>query len=179
MLKTETILHNNMKEINKDIFEWIEENKEGNVVILMHCISSDVALGAGIAKVIDEKYQERERILRFLPEKVDKLHWDGRGYGVITPLLNVKDVSSCFQICNLVTKEKYWQKPTYTSLFESLKHVKPILKVIDSYAKRDGLKLKIVMPKIGCGLDKLNWIRVKEIVTLWAGLDFDITVCYL
>lgn len=166
-----------MNLVNKDIFKWIEENKEGNVIVLVHCISSDAALGAGIAKAIDEKYQERERILKFFGEQ---LHWNGHGYGIITPLLlNIEDVSSCFQICNLVTKEKYWQKPTYTSLSEALDYVKPILKVIDSYAKRDRLKLKIVMPKIGCGLDKLDWTRVREIVALWASLDIDVTVCYI
>lgn len=168
-----------MKIINKDIFKWIEENKEGNVIVLVHCISSDIALGAGIAKAIDERYQERERILKFFTEKGERLHWNDHGYGVITPLLNVEDVSSRFQICNLITKEKYWQKPTYTSLFESLEYVKQTLRAIDDYAKRDGLKLKIVMPKIGCGLDRLNWDRVKEMIAQWAGLDFDVTVCYL
>lgn len=165
-----------MNLVNKDIFEWIEENKEGNVIVLVHCISSDAALGAGIAKTIDEKYQERERILKFFGEQ---LHWNGHGYGIITPLLNIEDVSSHLQICNLITKEKYWQKPTYTSLFESLEYVKQTLKAIEDYAKRDGLKLKIVMPKIGCGLDKLDWTRVREIVALWAGLDIAVTVCYI
>lgn len=165
-----------MNLINKDIFKWIEENKEGNVIVLVHCISSDAALGAGIAKAIDEKYQERERLLKFFGEH---LHWDGHGYGIITPLLNIEDVSSRFQICNLITKEKYWQKPTYTSLFESLEYVKQTLKAVEDYAKRDGLKLKIVMPKIGCGLDRLSWPRVKEMIAQWAELEFDVTVCYL
>lgn len=165
-----------MNLINKDIFEWIEENKEDNVIVLMHCISSDWALGAGIAKIIDEKFQEKESLKRTFPEKPE---WKGKGFGLITPRSTLEEVSTHLYICNLVTKEHYWDKPTYTTLSDSLENVKSLLQILKSKAKEKNLDFKIVMPKIGCGLDKLDWTRVREIVALWAGLDFDITVCYI
>ena len=49
----------------------------------------------------------------------------------------------------LITKEKYWQKPSLNSLVNSLKHMNELM---------NKYKLKSVsMPKIGCGLDKLEW----------------------
>lgn len=37
------------------------------------------------------------------------------------------------------------------------------------------------MPKIGCGLDKLKWNKVKEILFLmyFKNIDVEILVCYL
>lgn len=165
-----------MREINKDIFEWIEENRKDNKVILIHCISSDWALGAGIAKAIDEKFQEKESLKRAFPEKPE---WKGKGFGLITPRPTLEEVSPHLYICNLVTKEHYWNKPTYTTLSDSLENVKALLQVLKSKAKEEKLGFKIVMPRIGCGLDKLRWSSVKEIVLQWAGVDFDVTVCYL
>lgn len=165
-----------MQEINKDIFEWIEENKKDNVIVLMHCISNDCALGAGIAKAIDEKFQEKESIKRAFGEN---LSWYGHGYNLTTGHLTIEDVSPRIFVCNLVTKEFYWNKPTYTTLHEALESSKGLLQATARFAKREGLEMKIVMPKIGCGLDKLDWNRVKEMLIQYAGLDFDITVCYL
>lgn len=165
-----------MNLINKDIFKWIEENKEDNVIVLIHCISSDWALGAGIAKAIDEKFQEKESLKRAFPEKPE---WKGKGFGLITPRPTLEELSPHLYICNLVTKEHYWDKPTYTTLSDSLENVKSLLQILKSKAKEENLDFKIVMPKIGCGLDKLDWTRVREIVALWAGLDIDVTVCYI
>ena len=56
----------------------------------------------------------------------------------------------------LVTKEKYWYKPTYKSLESSLVALNKELE------KRNIFKLSI--PRIGCGLDNLNWEKVKIII---------------
>ena len=38
----------------------------------------------------------------------------------------------------------------------------------------------IAMPKIGCGLDKLEWSKVKAIIEeVFAGTDIEILICYL
>lgn len=167
-----------MKEINKDIFEWVEENRKENVIILMHCISSDWALGAGIAKAIDEKFQEKESLKRFLYNG-DRPDWTGHGFALTCPHPTIEEVCPHVHVCNLVTKEHYWDKPTYTTLDEALTYCRQMLITMSQYAKRDNLGFKIVMPKIGCGLDKLDWRRVREMVALWAGMDFDVTVCYI
>ena len=38
----------------------------------------------------------------------------------------------------------------------------------------------IAMPKIGCGLDRLQWDKVKEIIiNTFKDIDLEILVCYL
>lgn len=56
----------------------------------------------------------------------------------------------------LVTKEKYNYKPTYTTLKSSLIKMKDI--ILEKKVN------ELAMPKIGCGLDNLNWPRVKNII---------------
>jgi O-acetyl-ADP-ribose deacetylase (regulator of RNase III) len=59
-------------------------------------------------------------------------------------------------VFNLVTKEHYYGKPTYGTLRSSLSRMKP---------QCDNLQItKVAMPKIGCGLDGLDWERVKKII---------------
>ena len=71
---------------------------------LAHCISADFALGAGIAKTFDNVYDIRHKLFTF---------YDGYEYREGDALI----VDNVF---NLVTKPKYYKKPTYYSLRESL-----------------------------------------------------------
>lgn len=76
------------------------------------------------------------------------------------------------RVFNLVTKQKYWQKPTYATLEGA---------VIDmrNQAVRLGIS-KIAMPKIGCGLDRLSWAKVSEIIkNTFADTNIDIVIRYL
>lgn len=56
----------------------------------------------------------------------------------------------------LITKEHYYDKPTYQTLHQSLE------------AMRDHIMLNdvkvLAMPKIGCGLDGLQWPKVKDLI---------------
>ena len=73
---------------------------------------------------------------------------------------------------NLITKQKYWQKPTYETLKMTLEELK-------SCCVRNDI-FYIAMPKIGCGLDKLEWSKVKAIIEeVFAGTDIEILICYL
>ena len=56
----------------------------------------------------------------------------------------------------LVTKQKCRQKPTYETLEESLKEMK-------RHCKANNVN-HLCMPKIGCGLDGLEWTKVSEII---------------
>ena len=39
---------------------------------------------------------------------------------------------------------------------------------------------KLVMPKIGCGLDRLSWDKVEPMIQeIFKDLDIEIVVCYL
>ena len=79
--------------------------------ILAHCISADFALGAGIAV----KFREmgvKDELMRLCKKD------DWRGFGYMLP------TSSGRKTCNLITKQKYWYKPTYTTLRQSLEALK-------------------------------------------------------
>lgn len=56
----------------------------------------------------------------------------------------------------LVTKERYYNRPTYETLKSSLVKMKEIMEA-------NGLR-DLAMPRIGCGLDGLEWSRVKGII---------------
>lgn len=108
-----------------------------------HCISSDFALGAGIAKAFAKMSVKKK-----LVEQYQKL-WQGRGYCLFTEMDSVL-------VANLVTKERYFHKPTLETLRQSLEDLR-------KQSVERGLK-KLAMPKIGCGLDKLDWNNVREII---------------
>ena len=129
------------REIKGDLFTAPRDN------ILVHCISADHAMGAGIAKKFTEM-GIKDAIAGYCRP------WKGVGYAFF----------ACSKFCpwyvmNLVTKEKYWMKPTYTTLRQSLEEMKNILSVMNKTFKG-----KISMPRIGCGLDRLEWNKVREIV---------------
>ena len=123
---------------------------------LAHCISADFALGAGIAKAFDNVYNMKFKLYRNYPDYE---------YGGGDALL----INNTF---NLVTKNKYWHKPTYESLKEALEMMKEVMEFEDV--------TKLAMPKIGCGLDKLSWDRVYDIICdVFYDADVEIVICEL
>lgn len=126
---------------------------------LCHCISLDFALGAGIAKAFAKMGVKKQ-----LCEKYPK-QWQGRGYCLITETNGVT-------VGNLVTKERYFHKPTLETLRQALE---------DFCAQALEMKLtKIAMPRIGCGLDKLDWEDVRGIINaVFGGTELEILVHYL
>lgn len=69
----------------------------------------------------------------------------------------------------LITKEKYWQKPTLSALRASLESMRNHMMLNDI--------TRVAMPRIGCGLDGLVWPEVKEIIAqVFADYDCTITV---
>ena len=69
----------------------------------------------------------------------------------------------------LITKEKYWNKPTYQTLRNSLEAMR-------SHCQKNRVT-NVSMPRIGCGLDGLNWNKVVEIVKgVFSNTDISITV---
>ena len=146
----------NYSEVKRDLFTLPSD------YMLVHCISSDFAMGAGIAKVFRDKYGIRDSIIDI------RKPWKGRGRCIFA-----QSPQCPWSVANLVTKEKYFGKPTYKTLEESLKALKKGL-TVHPEIKRIG------MPLIGCGLDKLEWDRVYElIVSTFKGMDIEITVCKL
>ena len=132
---------------------------------LCHCISADFALGAGIAKKFALKGVKKE-LLNLYKKGI----WCGNGYALIC---HYDDIDSIRSVVNLVTKEKYYYKPTYQTLKESLVDMKCCYLV--NFGEHAS---KIAMPKIGCGLDRLKWDDVEHIIKdVFADTDVKILVC--
>ena len=115
----------------------------------LHCIASDHIMGAGIAVPMAEQFNLRQPM-----NELGKLPWP-----------------SCIYIngvLNMVTKEKSSGKPTY-------KDFETALNEVPERCRYYGIK-KIVMPKIGCGLDGLDWAKVKA-MTEKALEGLDVLVC--
>lgn len=69
-----------------------------------------------------------------------------------------------------MTKNKYWHKPTLESLTSTLYDMKKL-------CEKNGVS-KLAMPKIGCGLDKLDWKDIKQqIMCCFQDTDIEILVC--
>lgn len=125
---------------------------------LCHCISSDFALGAGIAKAFAAMGVKMQLCENFTKQ------WQGRGYCLMTETNGVT-------VGNLVTKERYFHKPTLETLWQSLE---------DFHKKALEINLKkIAMPKIGCGLDKLAWEDVRAAIKeVFESTELEILVRY-
>ena len=128
--------------------------------ILVHCISTDLAMGAGIAKEFARRGVKAELQREYQDIEVgDCLASNATDWGVEF---------------NLVTKEKYWQKPTYETMRMALEDAKDLCEETISY----GYTMKLAMPRIGCGLDRLQWDKVKAIIEeVFADTDVEILVC--
>lgn len=129
--------------------------------MLAHCISADFALGAGVAKQIDAAFNMRE-MLNLMWGKISDM--DGKW--------SAPCCLPCANVFNLVTKSRYYHKPTLHDLEAALLEMK-------DYAVEMGVK-KIAMPQIGCGLDRLNWDDVSELLNqVFGDTDIEILVCVL
>lgn len=126
---------------------------------LAHCISADFAMGKGIAREFDERFDMRHQLRVKYPRYMQLWRMSIPG-----------DALMIGRVFNLVTKERYYQKPTYDPLRESLE-------VMKNLAIRKGIE-KIAMPKIGCGLDRLRWDKVSEMIQdVFENTDIEILVC--
>ena len=123
-----------LKEVQGDLFTCPDSSS------LAHCISEDVRMGKGIATVFKKKFGRVAEIRsqRQRPGGVAVLKCENRF------------------VYYLVTKQKYFHKPTYETLKSSVKAMR-------DHCIENAVK-ELCMPRIGCGLDKLEWNRVRTIL---------------
>ena len=131
---------------------------------LVHCISADFALGAGIAKEFTKRGVKRE-LLRRYGIYADSSVWVGK-----TLETHATDWNWEY---NLVTKEHYWGKPNYVTLEMCLKNLR------DVYVNHnEHLAPKLAMPWLGCGLDKLERWKVEVLIKdVFKNCDVEILIC--
>lgn len=134
------------KEIKKDLF-----TEKGYYV---HCIASDLGMGAGIAVPMQKKFGLRSKIY-------------ATGYNGEYPTCILTGT-----VFNLITKHVSRGKPTYESLETSLYIMRDIVIAEDIKT--------IASPKFGAGLDRLNWDVIRDMIKeIFEDLDITWTVCYL
>ena len=108
-----------------------------------HCISADARMSKGFADLFSQRIsglRDRCRQTKLLSGQTFPL-WDPAG--------NRHNY-------NLVTKTKFSEKPNLTTLSLTVEEMK-------SHARLYGIST-IAIPKIGCGLDQMNWQEVVKLL---------------
>ena len=109
---------------------------------IAHSISSDFKLAAGKAK------QVREAFPTTYPE-LGSTASEEKHYS--------QQISPKRFIYHLLVRPSFWNKLTYSSLRAALE---AMLQHVDKHKNE-----KISIPRLSTGLSKLNWLKVKEIIT--------------
>ena len=144
------------KEEIRDLFSVSED------YYLAHCISADFGMGKGIVvefnKRFDMKHKLQSKYLDYLNQYT---HHRIGGDCILEG-----------RVLNLITKERYFHKPTIITMMIALKKMKEV-------CIENGIT-KIAMPTIGAGLDRLDWNKVSELIChIFEDMDIEILVCKL
>lgn len=142
------------KEEHKDLFTLPKE------YYLVQCISADFKMGAGIATQFNQYFNIKNKLINRYHNLAIQ-DWDKGNLGFC--ILEDK-------VFNLVTKRNYWLKSTYKTLQNSLLSMKNLI-------IKNNIN-KIAMPLIGCGLDRLEWNQVSQIIKdTFNDIDIEILIC--
>lgn len=134
----------------------------GDKYTLAHCISLDCEMGKGIAVEFDRRFSGMKVWLQRMIKANDY------EYPKTIPAYQGNEL----RVFNLITKEKYWHKPTYQTITKCVREMA-------EYCARHNIKY-LAIPKIGCGLDRLQWGKVRDIIKEeFQDLDIEIEVRYL
>lgn len=141
------------KEIKQDIFTIDSKYALG------HCISLDCKMGAGISVEFVKRH----------PKMRDELKKCIQDNNLSFPtIIGYTDNGEI--VLNLINKEKSWHKPTNCTIRECIRNSVVL-------CNKMGIKY-LALPKIGCGIDKLNWEDVKEIIKEeFKDTDIEILIC--
>lgn len=129
---------------------------------LAHCISADFGMGKGIVVEFNKQFDMKNKLQAKDPDYLD--HYNRYRIG-----------GDCIlegRVLNLITKERYFHKPTIITMRIALKKMKKIC--IEHNIT------KIAMPTIGAGLDRLPWSTVSgQIRMIFDDTNIEILVCKL
>lgn len=147
-----------------DLFDYYEKGYS-----LVQCLSADLVAGAGIAVLFNEKLNMKNRLKQRYPYGV---YLRNNEHLIFLPTCVYEQ-----NTFNLITKDKVWEKPTYENFELSLKIMK--LGIANLWEENIFCE-KIAMPLIGCGIDGLEWKKVREIIKkVFYDYNIEIVVCYL
>lgn len=128
----------------------------------VHCISLDCEMDKGIAKTFAKEFKGLKTFCKCEVEK-NKL---------TTPSIIMYYNNNLDMVFNLITKNNYWGKPTYENITKCIEEMADVC--------RECKAKYLAIPRIGCGLDKLEWSKVKDIIIKnFKDQDITIEVRYL
>ena len=129
---------------------------------LAHCISADFGMGKGIVVEFNKRFDMKNKLHAKDPDYLDRYNRHRIGGDCILE----------GRVLNLVTKERYFHKPTIITMRIALQKMKKIC--IENNI------IKVAMPTIGAGLDRLAWSSVSDqIHMIFSDTDIEILVCKL
>lgn len=144
------------KEEIRDLFSVPED------YYLAHCISADFGMGKGIVVEFNKRFDMKNKLRFKYSDYLDVYNRHRIGGDCI-----LED-----RILNLVTKERYFHKPTIITMRIALQKMKKIC--------MENNITKVAMPTIGAGLDRLAWIAVSDqIHMIFDDTDIEVLVCKL
>ena len=130
---------------------------------LAHCISADFGMGRGIVVEFNNRFDMKNKLISKYPNYLRKWCGDDPYDG---------DCILEGRVLNLITKERYYMKPTY-------ENIEKALLIMAILCLEKGIT-KIAMPKIGCGLDGLQFDKVEKIIKqVFKDTNIEILVCFL
>lgn len=143
------------KEETRDLFSVPDDYH------LAHCISADFAMGKGIVVEFNKRFGIKKKLTEKYPGYLGEYNRERIGGDCILE----------GRVLNLITKERYFNKPTIITMILALEKMKGI-------CLENGIT-KIAMPLIGAGLDRLPWKSVSEQVQrVFADTGIEILVCH-
>ena len=129
---------------------------------LAHCISADFGMGKGIVVEFNKRFDMKSKLQRKYPDYLNQYTHHRIGGDCILE----------GQVLNLITKKRYFHKPTIITMKIALQKMKKIC--------AENNITKIAMPTIGAGLDRLAWSAVlDQIHMIFDDIDIEILVCKL
>ena len=154
------LLHSTIPPQPHDEFLQIVYGNENSILeqpnSIGHCISTDAQMSKGFAQFHSERIPRLRRVCR-------------RANNLKDQVFSFCDSSSRRYIYNLVTEEKYSDKADLPTLATTLENMQ-------AHATMHGVST-IAMPKIGCGLDQMNWQDLFKILgNVFASSDIQIVV---
>lgn len=141
------IVNHKVKEEAGDLFDAPREYS------LAHCISRDLKMSQGIALLFRQKFGNVDILRSQNPKIHDTLyvHHDDR------------------YILYLITKEKYWQKPSLEDVYKTLRNIVQLCRTLE--IKR------LAIPHLGSGCDGLDWPEIRKMVKfLFINTDIEIKI---
>ncbi len=142
------------EEVKDDILNHLNEG------YIAHCITADYSLGAGLAKILNARYGLHDALISEFGDIFCSRDALGRA-------LLAKDT----RIFSLVDKMDRHDNADYLFVEKALYDMK-------GQCEQNKIK-QIIMPRIACGRDRLDWIVVSGIIKeIFEDTDIKITVYY-